>query len=72
VRIRKSLVGALAVAGAVQVGAACAAAPREPGAGTARISRFAALGREAPCAQARRKLWLDGRGWVVRRVSLCR
>ena len=72
VRIRKSLVGALAVAGAVQVGTARAAVPREPEASAVRIARFAALGREAPCPQARKKLWLDGRGWVVRRVSACR
>jgi hypothetical protein len=72
VRIRNSLVGALAVAGAVQVGAARAAVPRAPEAEAARIARFTALGREAPCAQARRKLWVDGRGWIVRRVPACR
>ncbi|HEX8165823.1 MAG TPA: hypothetical protein VF601_08550 [Beijerinckiaceae bacterium] len=69
-RIRKSLVGALAVAGALQAGAACAAAAGAPG--PARASRFTALKQDASCLQARKKLWIDGRGWVVRRVALCR
>ena len=73
VRIRNSLVGALVVAGAVQVGAAHAAAEREAAkAADARASRFTALGREAPCFQARKRLWVDGRGWIVRRVAACR
>ena len=25
-----------------------------------------------PCAKTRRSLWVDGEGWVVRRVSVCR
>lgn len=70
--IERSLVGALAVAGAVQVGMADAAVPREPEAGAVGISRFAALAREAPCPQARKRLWVDGRGWIVRRVAACR
>jgi hypothetical protein len=72
VRIKKSLVGALAVAGAVQAGAAHAAVPRAPEAEAVRATRFTALGREAPCPQTRKKLWVDGRGWVVRRVAACR
>ena len=27
---------------------------------------------EAGCYRARRKLWVDGEGWIVRRVTLCR
>jgi hypothetical protein len=25
----------------------------------------------APCATARRKLWIEGDGWVIRRVPVC-
>jgi hypothetical protein len=27
---------------------------------------------DAGCYRARRKLWVDGEGWIVRRVTLCR
>ncbi len=27
---------------------------------------------EAGCYRERRKLWVDGEGWIVRRVTLCR
>lgn len=73
--IKTSLVGALAVFGVAQVEAK---EPRKPAAqvgvpGEQRAgARFTALGREGPCPQVRRKLWLDGEGWVVRRVPLCR
>jgi hypothetical protein len=73
--IKTSLVGALAVFGVAQVEAK---APRKPAAqvgvpGEQRAgARFTALNREGPCPQVRRKLWLDGEGWVVRRVPLCR
>ena len=77
--IKTSLVGALAVFGVVQVEAqAEAKEPRKPAAhvgvaGEQRAgARFTTLGREGPCPQVRRKLWLDGEGWVVRRVPLCR
>ena len=33
-------------------------------------SRFATLPR-AGCFYARRKLWVEGEGWIVRRVPLC-
>ena len=73
--IKTSLVGALAVFAVAQVEA------KEPSIAAARVdvpgeqragARFTALGREGPCPQVRRKLWLDGEGWVVRRVPLCR
>jgi hypothetical protein len=73
--IKTSLVGALAVFGVTQVEAK---EPRRPAAhagvaGEQRAgARFTALSREGPCPQVRRKLWLDGEGWVVRRVPLCR
>ena len=73
--IKTSLVGALAVFGVAQVEAK---EPRKPAAqvgvpGEQRAgARFTALGRESHCPQVRRKLWLDGEGWVVRRVPLCR
>ncbi len=73
--IKTSLVGALAVFAVAQVEAK---EPRKPAArvdvpGEQRAgARFTALSREGPCPQVRRKLWLDGEGWVVRRVPLCR
>jgi hypothetical protein len=73
--IKTSLVGALAVLGVAQVEAK---EPRKPAAqvgvpGEQRAgARFSALRSEGPCPQVRRKLWLDGEGWVVRRVPLCR
>jgi hypothetical protein len=27
---------------------------------------------DAGCYRTRRKLWVDGEGWIVRRVTLCR
>lgn len=27
---------------------------------------------EASCSRARRRLWIEGEGWVVRRVTTCR
>ena len=73
--IKTSLVGALALFGVAQAGAK---EPRKPAAqvsvpGEHRAgARFTALGRAGRCQQVRRKLWLDGEGWVVRRVPLCR
>jgi hypothetical protein len=29
-------------------------------------------GNEESCFTARRKLWVDGEGWIVRRVTTCR
>ena len=29
-------------------------------------------GSEESCFTARRKLWVDGEGWIVRRVTTCR
>jgi hypothetical protein len=75
--IKTSLVGALAVFGLAQVEAQVEAKePRKPAAqagvpGEQRAgARFTALSGEGPCPQV--KLWLDGEGWVVRRVPLCR
>ncbi|MBE7249190.1 MAG: hypothetical protein INR63_29980 [Actinomycetospora chiangmaiensis] len=27
---------------------------------------------EATCSRARRRLWIEGEGWVVRRITTCR
>ncbi|WP_342105744.1 hypothetical protein [Methylobacterium sp. SI9] len=27
---------------------------------------------EASCSRARRRLWIEGEGWVVRRITTCR
>jgi hypothetical protein len=71
--IKASLVGAIGLA---LVAEAAAQAPsraersrtlRQERAG----DRFTALRRD-PCFTARKKLWLDGEGWVVRRVPVCR
>lgn len=35
------------------------------------LSRSGAAG-EPSCVSPRRKLWLDGEGWIVRRVRICR
>jgi hypothetical protein len=70
--IKASFVGAFVCFGAVQVEAAPRAAREPAEASAARGGRFTALGREAPCFRFRKKLWVDGRGWVVRRVASCR
>jgi hypothetical protein len=71
--IKPSLIGAFVALGAVQAEAGPAPVREAASAeAPAARARFSALPRETPCAQARRKLWLDGRGWVVRRVSICR
>ena len=42
-------------------------APAAPGARTA----VAEAEDATPCARPRRKLWIEGQGWVVRRVHAC-
>ena len=29
-------------------------------------------GEEPNCSRARRRLWIEGEGWVVRRITTCR
>jgi hypothetical protein len=31
----------------------------------------AASSDDAACTKARRRLWVDGEGWVVRRIAIC-
>jgi hypothetical protein len=67
-----SSTGAIATSSAVQ--------PRAPQAPRATIERSEASGgstlvvatSDPSCARARRKLWVDGEGWIVRRVAVCR
>jgi hypothetical protein len=36
------------------------------------VTKYAALDAEAPaCPRVRRKLWVEGEGWIVRSVSRC-
>jgi hypothetical protein len=63
--------------------AALAAPPREQASGAAVRNSQAEPDRRADpvlvstanddgCSRVRRKLWVEGDGWIVRRVSLCR
>lgn len=50
-------------------------APREtppPSRPVRTVTRYAALDADAPaCPRIRRKLWVEGEGWIVRSVSRC-
>lgn len=51
-----------------------AATPRAAAADTApsrRIVRVAAASNDATCQKTRRKFWVEGEGWIVRRVATC-
>ena len=39
--------------------------------GPAATGSTKAGGEEAGCQRSRRKLWVDGEGWIVRRVTFC-
>lgn len=39
--------------------------------GPAATGSTKAAGEGAGCLRPRRKLWVDGEGWIVRRVTLC-
>jgi hypothetical protein len=71
------LTGAL-IAAAVSAGPAFADAGKtgEQRKTTVR-AEYSSVGTQAPaddlaCASARRKLWVEGEGWIVRRVTVCR
>ncbi len=72
-------VAALLCAALVLTGLTAAqAAPSPAGAATRlteaapRIQPVAAVGDdEAACSRARRRLWITGEGWVVRRIKTC-
>ena len=49
------------------------AAAELPKAAEAADAAASVKGDEGPgCHRARRKLWVDGEGWIVRRVTTCR
>jgi hypothetical protein len=55
------------------------AAPSPPGAKAAaqaepvkRVAETDAADDDAACTRARRRLWVEGEGWVVRRITTCR
>ncbi|KAA2235678.1 hypothetical protein F0L46_19165 [Salinarimonas soli] len=39
---------------------------------TAATETRAAAEDDAACTKVRKRLWVDGEGWIVRRVSICR
>jgi len=49
-----------------------ASAPRSPQRTVTALSAKLASAEGLMCAQQRQKLWSEERGWVVRRVSICR
>ncbi|MCJ2096098.1 MULTISPECIES: hypothetical protein [unclassified Methylobacterium] len=61
-----SLANAQAAPGATETKVAEAAPPQ--------VHPVAAVERddEASCSRARRRLWIEGEGWVVRRITTCR
>ncbi|KMO42166.1 hypothetical protein VQ03_11475 [Methylobacterium tarhaniae] len=72
---------ALATAGAPLCAGAAPAVDKAPkaGAGTARdvaatasVTAPAAEADDAQCSTSRKKLFVDGEGWIVRRVTTCR
>ena len=46
--------------------------PRRPSKSAARPARVAQGAEPGVCTSARRSLWVEGEGWIVRRVSICR
>ena len=70
---------AAALTGAILVGlasgAAAAPAPvREPARTPSGVPIRPAVATEDPadCCRLRKRLWIDGEGWVVRKVTICR
>ncbi|SFM28311.1 hypothetical protein [Methylobacterium pseudosasicola] len=77
--IRSTAAGA---ASALLLIASLAAAQAAPGATETKVAEaapqqvhpVAAVERDddASCSRARRRLWIEGEGWVVRRITTCR
>jgi hypothetical protein len=76
-----ALLAALATAGAPLVASAAPAVAKAPKAraGTTRdvaatssVAAPAAEADDAQCSTSRKKLFVDGEGWIVRRVTTCR
>jgi hypothetical protein len=69
-----------AVSSTGSIATSSAVEPRAAQAPRARIERTESSGgstlvvatSDPTCARARRKLWVDGEGWIVRRVAVCR
>jgi hypothetical protein len=57
--------GAQAANGPTQTKVAEAGPPLQPVAAVERDD-------DATCSRARRRLWIEGEGWVVRRITTCR
>ena len=73
--IRMSAVGA-AVVLAASLSAQAAPGPAETKVADAgsQVHPAAVVERDedATCSRARRRLWIEGEGWVVRRITTCR
>ena len=77
--LRSTAIGA---ASAVLLLAALAPAEAAPGATETKVAEASpqqvhpvtAVERDddASCSRARRRLWIEGEGWVVRRITTCR
>lgn len=76
-----ALLAALATAGAPLAASAAPAVDKAPKAGagttrdvaaTASVSAPAVEADDAQCSTSRKKLFVDGEGWIVRRVTTCR
>lgn len=68
-------VGALLLLAAPSVAqAAPPAAAAKVAEGAPQIQSAAAIERDEDptCSRARRRLWIEGEGWVVRRIKTCR
>ena len=70
-----------AILGSLFFLAGCIAAEAAPSAVTtkvadaaSRIHPTAAIERtdDSACSRARRRLWIEGEGWIVRRITTCR
>ncbi|AWN54511.1 hypothetical protein [Methylobacterium sp. 17Sr1-1] len=75
------VLAALATAGAPLCASAAPAVDKAPKAGagatrdvaaTASVTAPAAEADDAQCSTSRKKLFVDGEGWIVRRVTTCR
>jgi len=64
------LLAGLATAQAAPTGTETKVAEAAP----TQVHPVAAIEREddATCSRARRRLWIEGEGWVVRRITTCR
>ncbi|MFH6786394.1 MULTISPECIES: hypothetical protein [Methylobacterium] len=75
-----ALLAALATAGAPLVASAAPAVDKAPKAGPGTTRDVAATSSvatpaeadDAQCSTSRKKLFVDGEGWIVRRVTTCR